>query len=59
MVISVVCTELWNAANLAFAVGALLTNGAIEAIAAHATDDLKVRYLPNMIAGKWSGTMNL
>jgi acyl-CoA dehydrogenase len=58
-VISVVCTELWNAANLSFAVGALLTGGAIEAISAHATDDLKTRYLPNMIAGKWSGTMNL
>jgi acyl-CoA dehydrogenase len=59
MVISVACAELWNAANLAFAVGPLLTNGAIEAIAAHATDELKSTYLPNMITGKWSGTMNL
>ena len=59
MVMSVACTELWNAANLAFAVGPLLTNGAIEAIAAHATDDLKATYLPNMIAGTWTGTMNL
>jgi acyl-CoA dehydrogenase len=59
MVMSVACTELWNSANLAFAVGPLLTNGAIEAIAAHASDDLKARYLPNMITGKWSGTMNL
>jgi acyl-CoA dehydrogenase len=58
-VISVSCAELWNAANLAFAVGPLLTNGAIEAIAAHATDELKSTYLPNMITGKWSGTMNL
>jgi acyl-CoA dehydrogenase len=59
MVISVACAELWNTANLAFAVGPLLTNGAIEAIAAHATDELKSTYLPNMITGKWSGTMNL
>jgi acyl-CoA dehydrogenase len=58
-VMSVACTEIWNAANLAFAVGPLLTNGAIEAIAAHATEELKARYLPNMITGKWSGTMNL
>jgi acyl-CoA dehydrogenase len=58
-VISVACTELWNAANLGFAVGPLLTNGAIEAIAAHATDELKAAYLPNMIAGTWTGTMNL
>jgi acyl-CoA dehydrogenase len=58
-VMSVACTELWNAANLAFAVGPLLTNGAIEAIAAHATYELKAAYLPNMITGKWTGTMNL
>jgi acyl-CoA dehydrogenase len=59
MVITVACTELWNAANLAFAVNPLLTNGAIEAITAHATDELKARYLPNMVAGIWTGTMNL
>ena len=59
MVMSVACTELWNAANLAFAVAPLLTTGAIEAIAAHATDDLKATYLPKMIAGTWTGTMNL
>jgi butyryl-CoA dehydrogenase len=59
MVMSVACTELWSAANLAFAVGPLLSNGAIEAIAAHANSDLKSTYLPNMIAGRWTGTMNL
>jgi acyl-CoA dehydrogenase len=59
MVVTVACTELWNAANVAFAVNPLLTNGAIEAITAHATDDLKARNLPKMIAGTWTGTMNL
>jgi acyl-CoA dehydrogenase len=58
-VMSVACTEIWNASNLAFAVGPLLTNGAIEAITAHASEELKATYLPNMITGKWSGTMNL
>jgi acyl-CoA dehydrogenase len=59
MVMAVACAELWNAANLAFAVNPLLTNGAIEAITAHATAELKAAYLPNMIAGVWTGTMNL
>jgi acyl-CoA dehydrogenase len=59
MVMSVACTELWNAANVSFAVSLLLTTGAIEAITAHASDELKQRYLPNMIQGIWTGTMNL
>jgi butyryl-CoA dehydrogenase len=44
---------------MAFALCPLLTAGAIEAIAAHAPDELKQFYLPKMIAGEWSGTMNL
>ena len=36
-----------------------MTAGAIEAIAAHASADLKERYLPMLISGEWSGTMNL
>ncbi len=52
-------TEIWNAANLSFGLGPLLTQGAIEAIEAVGSDDLKRTYLPNMIAGNWTGTMNL
>jgi acyl-CoA dehydrogenase len=59
MIMAVACTELWNAASLAFAVNPLLTAGAIEAIAAHASPELKDRYLPNLISGVWTGTMNL
>lgn len=59
MIIAVACTELWNAACLAFAVNPLLTAGAIEAITAHASPELKDRYLPNLISGVWTGTMNL
>jgi butyryl-CoA dehydrogenase len=59
MIMAVACTELWNAACLAFAVNPLLTAGAIEAIAAHASPELKTRYLPNLISGLWTGTMNL
>ena len=53
------CTELWNAASLAFALCPLLTTGAIEAIAAHASEGLKQHYLPKLVSGEWSGTMNL
>jgi alkylation response protein AidB-like acyl-CoA dehydrogenase len=51
--------EMWNSANLAFALCPLLNNGAIEAIAAHGSDEQKQLYLPKMIAGEWTGTMNL
>jgi acyl-CoA dehydrogenase len=59
MVMSVACTELWNAASVSFAVNPLLTTGAIEAISAHASPELKAQYLPRLIEGKWTGTMNL
>jgi 3-(methylthio)propanoyl-CoA dehydrogenase len=51
--------EMWNAANLAFALCPLLTNGAIEAIAAHGSAEQRRLYLPKMVSGEWTGTMNL
>ncbi len=51
--------EMWNSGSLAFGIGPTLTVGAVEAIASHATDDLKEIYLENLISGKWTGTMNL
>ena len=51
--------EIWQSANLAFALCPLLGQGAIESIAHHGTDALKDAYLPKMVAGEWSGTMNL
>jgi acyl-CoA dehydrogenase len=57
--LSAACTEMWNSASMAFALCPLLTTGAIEAIAAHASDELKQHYLPKLISGEWSGTMNL
>ncbi len=51
--------EMWGSANLSLALCPLLTSGAIEAIRTHANDDLKQRYLPRMVSGEWSGTMNL
>ncbi|MCA3586565.1 MAG: acyl-CoA dehydrogenase [Methylocystis sp.] len=53
------CTEIWNAANLAFALNPLLTMGAIEALTAHGSKELQDRYLAKLISGEWTGTMNL
>jgi alkylation response protein AidB-like acyl-CoA dehydrogenase len=52
-------SEMMIAANWGFSMYPGLTKGATEAILAHASDELKQKYLPNMISGKWSGTMNL
>ncbi|NCO87316.1 MAG: acyl-CoA dehydrogenase [Rhodobacterales bacterium] len=51
--------EMFSAANMSFQVYNGLTHGAVSAINVHATDAQKATYLPNMISGKWSGTMNL
>ncbi len=51
--------EMWQSANLSLSLCPLLTSGAIAAIEAHARDELKQSYLPKMISGAWTGTMNL
>ena len=51
--------EMWQAANMAFADGLMLTQGAIEAIEAHGDDAMKAAYLPKLVTGEWSGAMNL
>jgi len=52
-------SEMWNASNMAFALCPMLTTGAVEALRAHGSDELKATYLPKMISGEWTGTMNL
>ena len=51
--------EIWNSANLAFGLCPLLTQGAIDALHAVGSPELKKRFLPRMISGEWTGTMNL
>lgn len=51
--------EMWQGANMSFGLCPLLNQGAIEAILAHGSDEQKTEYLPNLIEGKWTGTMNL
>ncbi len=51
--------EMWNAANIGFANGPLLNQGAIEAIELVGSEEQKQRYIPNLVSGKWTGTMCL
>lgn len=58
-VLGTAVNEIWQASNLGFALCPLLTQGAIESIAHHGSDALKDTYLPKMVSGEWTGTMNL
>ncbi len=51
--------EMWQAANMGFGLVLLLNQGAIDAIHHHGSDAQKATYLPKMISGEWTGTMNL
>jgi len=51
--------EMWQAANMGFGLVLLLNQGAIDAIHHHGSAEQKATYLPKMISGEWTGTMNL
>lgn len=53
------CNEMLNSANLSFALCPLLTDGAIEALLTAGSDAQKAAFLPKLISGEWTGTMNL
>ncbi|VVE48847.1 3-methylmercaptopropionyl-CoA dehydrogenase [Pandoraea communis] len=53
------CTEMLNAANLSFALCPLLTDGAVEALLTAGTDAQRALYVPKLLSGEWTGTMNL
>jgi len=57
--IGAACGEMQNSANMSFALCPLLSDGAIEALLTAGSDELKATYLENLVAGKWTGTMNL
>ena len=51
--------EMMNGACLSLSLNPLMSQGQIEALEHHANDDIKSLYLPKLISGEWSGTMNL
>jgi alkylation response protein AidB-like acyl-CoA dehydrogenase len=57
--LSALIEEMWNSANMAFALCPMLTRGAIDAIELRGSQTQKDTYLPKMVSGEWTGTMNL
>ena len=57
--LSTIVQEDLGAANLAFSLCAMLSTGAVEALIAHGTADQQARWLPKLVSGEWTGTMNL
>jgi 3-(methylthio)propanoyl-CoA dehydrogenase len=57
--VAAACNEMLNSANLSFALCPLLTDGAIEALLTAGSDAQQQLYLPRLVTGEWSGTMNL
>src|SRR5437867_5706143 len=51
--------EMWKSSNMSFSLCPLLTQGAIEALLLRGSPELQRRYLPKMVEGSWTGTMNL
>jgi alkylation response protein AidB-like acyl-CoA dehydrogenase len=57
--LSALIEEMWNGANVAFALCPMLTRGAIDALELRGTASQRNMYLPKMVSGEWTGTMNL
>jgi alkylation response protein AidB-like acyl-CoA dehydrogenase len=57
--LGIAASEMWTSSNMAFAMYPGLTGGAIKAISVGGSDEQKQTYLPKMMSGEWTGTMNL
>ena len=51
--------EMWQSSSMAFGLCPVLNQAAVEALQAHGTDEQKRVYLPKLVSGLWTGTMNL
>jgi alkylation response protein AidB-like acyl-CoA dehydrogenase len=59
LALSMAVTEIWNSANMSFGLIPLLTQAGVHAIIAHAPEELQRKYLPKLVTGEWTGTMQL
>jgi acyl-CoA dehydrogenase len=59
IVLSMAVNEMWQSANMAFALNPLLTQAGVEALHKYGSEELKAKYLPKMTSGEWTGTMQL
>jgi alkylation response protein AidB-like acyl-CoA dehydrogenase len=57
--LSMAVTEMWNSANMAFGLNPLLTQAGVHAIIAHGSPELQKKYLPKLVSGEWTGSMQL
>jgi alkylation response protein AidB-like acyl-CoA dehydrogenase len=57
--VGIVLQEILTAANLSFSMCPLLTQGAIDMLLHHGSEEQRERWLPKMVSGEWTGTMNL
>lgn len=57
--VSTAVLEMWKASNMAFSLCQMLTLGAIAALENHGSERDRQLYLPKMVSGEWTGTMNL
>jgi alkylation response protein AidB-like acyl-CoA dehydrogenase len=59
VMVSMAVHEMWHSGSVAFALGPVLTHGAVEALETHGSEDLRRTYMPRLISGEWTATMNL
>ena len=57
--LSMALTEMWNGANMAYGLNPLLTQAGVHAIVAHGSAELQQKYLPKLVTGEWTGSMQL
>jgi alkylation response protein AidB-like acyl-CoA dehydrogenase len=57
--VSTALQEMWQSANMAFALCPMLTQGSVEALTHHGSPELQALFLPKLVSGEWTGTMNL
>lgn len=57
--LSIPVMEMWHSANMAWGLCPMLSQGAVECLDLNGSDELKEKYLPKLVSGEWTGTMNL
>lgn len=57
--VTIAVQEIMNSSNMALTLAPMLTQGAIDALVLHGSEEQQMTYLPKMITGEWTGTMNL
>src|SRR3974390_346262 len=57
--LATILQDMWHASSMAFGLCPMLTQAAVEALSHHGARELQERFLPKMISGEWTGTMNL